>query len=146
MNEYYRIPLKFSDLFKKKELPRCRDVGESISQHIHLILTSQFGEYRYDPTFGCNIWDHDFENIFINEDWNDRVSGSLKQAIDRHEPRLKNASVRAEIMQEEIQPGSKATPMRIKQKVVVHVEGVLSSTNERFETTQKLYLSPLSYD
>ena len=140
------MPLKFGDLLKKKELPKCRDIGESISQNINLMITSKFGEYRYDPTFGSNIWDSDFENIFANDDWSERVSGSLKSIIEAHEPRLKNIVVTAAINQEEI-PSSGTNPQyRIKQKVVVQIEGSLANTNERFSTTQKLYVSPLSFD
>src|ERR1700677_3510421 len=100
--EYYKLPLKFNDLFKKKELPNCRDIGESISQHINLIITSRFGEYRFDRSFGSNIWEYDFENITTNDDWSEKISGSLKTIIEQHEPRLKNIFVHAEIMQEEI--------------------------------------------
>src|ERR1017187_9062277 len=107
--EYYKLPLKFSDLFKKKELPKCKDIGESISQNIHLMITSKFGAYRYDPTFGSNIWDSDFENIFANDDWSERVSKALRDIIAAHEPRLKNIVVTAEINQEEI-PATAANP------------------------------------
>ena len=144
--EYYKLPIKFGDLMKKRELPRCRDIGESISQNIHLMITSRFGEYRFDPTYGSNIWDSDFENIFAEADWSDRVSEALKKIIELHEPRLKNVSVMAAINQEEI-PGSKNNPQyRIKQRVIVEIEGTLTTTNERFSTTQKLYISPLSFD
>jgi phage baseplate assembly protein W len=146
MNEYYRIPLKFGDLFKKQELPKCRDIGESISQNIHLMITARFGEYRYDPGFGSEIWDNDFENIFANDEWNERVSRSLKEIIEKHEPRLKDVSVKAEITQEEIPNKGPEHLLRIKQKVIVRVEGKLSSTNEHFESIQKLYVSPLSFD
>ena len=144
--EYYKLPLKFGDIIKKKELPKCKDIGESISQNIHLMITSKFGEYRFDSTFGSNIWDSDFENIFANDDWSDTVSKALRDIIVLHEPRLKNVEVKSEINQEEI-PGSGADPQyRIKQKVVVQISGNLSDTNERFSTTQKLYISPLSFD
>jgi predicted component of type VI protein secretion system len=144
--EYYKLPIKFGDLMKRRELPRCRDIGESISQNIHLMITSRFGEYRFDPTYGSNIWDSDFENIFAEADWSDRVSEALRMIIELHEPRLKNVTVMASINQEEI-PASKNNPQyRIKQRVVVEIEGVLTTTNERFSTTQKLYISPLSFD
>ncbi|MDX2002103.1 MAG: GPW/gp25 family protein [Chitinophagales bacterium] len=142
MVEYYSMPLKFADLFKKKELARCRDIGDSISQNIQLILTSRFGEYRYDPTYGCDIWEHDFENIFLQDNWNDRVSNSLKLIIEQHEPRLKDIDVSAVVSQEEL---SGTGNRRIKQRVTVTVRGKLVTTNERFETVQKLFISPLSF-
>ena len=144
--EYYKLPLKFGDIMKKKELPKCRDIGESISQNINLMITSKFGEYRFDPTYGSNIWDSDFENIFANEDWSSRVSKSLTDIIALHEPRLKNIEVTAEINQEEIADNSANPQYRIKQKVVVNIQGTLTNTNERFSTTQRLYVSPLSFD
>jgi len=144
--EYYKLPLKFADIMKKKELPKCKDIGESISQNINLMITSKFGEYRFDQTFGSNIWDSDFENIFANEDWSTRVSQSLTDIIALHEPRLKNIVVTAEINQEEIADNSANPQYRIKQKVVVNIQGTLTNTNERFNTTQRLYVSPLSFD
>jgi predicted component of type VI protein secretion system len=146
MSEYYRVPLKLNELYKKAELGKCRDVGESISQHINLIITSRFGEYRFDSSFGSNIWEHDFENLTTNDEWSEKISGSLKNIIELHEPRLKNIFVNAEIMQEEISTAAAAAPLRIKQRVVVRVEGKLAATNENFETTQKLFISPLSFD
>lgn len=144
--EYYKLPLRFDDLMKKKELNRCKDIGESISQNIHLMITSKFGEYRFDTAYGSNIWDSDFENIFANEDWSDKVSGALRNIIVAHEPRLKNVEVKAEINQEEIADNSSNPQYRIKQKVVVRIDGNLTNTNERFSTTQRLYVSPLSFD
>ena len=61
--QFYNIPIKFSDLTEKKELAKI-GLGESISRLIHLIAITHFGECKFDDTFGCEIWEHDFENIW----------------------------------------------------------------------------------
>jgi phage baseplate assembly protein W len=147
MNRYYRFPIRFGDLTQRKELPTV-DLITSIRQNVYLILTSEFGEYRYDVTYGCSIWDHDFENIVSIHSWKDHMAQSLKNAIVNHESRLSNVRVRIEIDQEErpIHKGDKSIA-RLKKCVDVHVTGNLKETNQTFNPPpQRLYISPFSFD
>jgi phage baseplate assembly protein W len=59
---YYKIPLKLSGLLEGNELPTI-DLRDSISSTLELIIMTRFGEHRHDPSFGCEIWDLDFELI-----------------------------------------------------------------------------------
>ena len=147
MNSYYRFPLKFEDVMQKNELPGV-DLVTSIRQNLYLILTSEFAEYRYDNSYGCSIWDEDFENISSIHNWKDRMSNSLKQTIGNHEPRLSSVRVRIEIDQEE-KPLNAAdkTISRLKKCVIISVTGNLVETNQAFNPPpQRLYISPFSFD
>ena len=60
---YYDLPIRFDLLMQKnRELPTC-SLDKSIAQNIFLIITSKFNEHRFDPTYGCEIWETDFELI-----------------------------------------------------------------------------------
>lgn len=62
--EYYKFPLRIGLLLQdgNKSLPKCSE-KESIDQHLELLFTTCPGEHRYDPRYGCRIWDMDFEKV-----------------------------------------------------------------------------------
>lgn len=147
MNSYYRFPLDMSQLMQKKEL-KTTDLVTSIRQNIYLILTSEFGEFRFDETYGCTIWEHDFENIVSVHHWKESMTQALKAAVANHELRLTNVKVRIEINQEErplLSPSR--TISRLKKCVDVFVSGTIKETNQPFNPPpQRLYISPFSFD
>ncbi|MFN0030919.1 MAG: GPW/gp25 family protein [Flavobacteriales bacterium] len=147
MNDnYYKFPINFSRLMNKGELPVC-GLEKSIAQNIYLILTSEFGEYRFDESYGCSVWDHDFENIVAVHAWKDRMAQSIKQSLMRHEERLQNIVVRIDIGQEEKAFEGRSHINRIKKCVDITVSGIIASTNQNFPPyTQRLYISPFSFD
>ncbi len=141
--QYYSLPLLFTDLLKKNDLTKCRDLKESICQNIHLILTSHFGEYKQDPTYGCSIWENDFENIVSINLWKEQVGKSVKLVLINHERRLTNITVKTDISQEEI---TNSHLKKLKKKVDVAVEANIAETNEPFYFKDSLFISPLSFD
>jgi len=147
MNRYYRFPLVFEDVIQKKEL-KMTDLNKSIAQNIYLILTSEFGEYRFDDSYGCSIWEHDFENISSVHTWKDQIAQSTRQSILRHEPRLDQVKVKVEIGLEEkkLMVVSRSVS-RLKKCVDITVTGNIVETNQTFPAyTQRLYISPFSFD
>ncbi|MCC6599669.1 MAG: GPW/gp25 family protein [Crocinitomicaceae bacterium] len=146
MSRYYRFPLDMGAVIQKKDLA-ATDLDKSIAQNIYLILTTEFGEYRYDESFGCSIWDHDFENIVSVHAWKDQIAQSVKLSVLKHEPRLSNVRVKVEIGQEEKALISKKTISRLKKCIDVTVSGNFVDTNQPFSPyTQRLYISPFSFD
>jgi phage baseplate assembly protein W len=138
---YYTLPLRFDELMQKRQHKRC-NMKESIAQHIYLILTSHFGEKRYDPDFGCNIWEQDFE-VVSNIKWKDNVKTSVTEAIERYERRLVNPSVRIEVDEFEF---SHNENRRVKRRVALWIEGYTVKTNEPFEFYEQIFISPMSID
>jgi phage baseplate assembly protein W len=137
---YYKLPLQLNRISKKKEHPKC-NLADSVAAMIHLISVTYFGECKHDETFGCEIWEHDFENIVNSQSYRDQLKESIKQTIQEHEPRLSNVWVDVQIEQIE----NKLFQRRIKSRIQLRVEGTMTLTNEPFSHTDQFFIGPLSY-
>ena len=140
MSDYYYLPLRPGDLIEKKEHPRCT-LNESVALMIRLIITSEFGEFKHDNSFGCEIWEHDFENIVNTQLYKDQLKKSIQQTIEKHEPRL--SDVRIEIQFEQIE--SLKGNRRIKSRIRLLIKGSLTMTNESFAYNEQFFIGPLSF-
>src|ERR1700744_1006601 len=95
MTGYYELPINFSTLMQTNhDLPTC-ELKMSIAQNINLIITSKYNEHRFDDTYGCVIWNMDFELVLNENAWREKVNQSVMQSLKRHEKRLEiyNTSV-----------------------------------------------------
>jgi phage baseplate assembly protein W len=108
---------------------------------IHLICTSNFGECKHEDEFGCELWDHDFENITSGDSFKMSVRDSIQAGISKYEKRITNVQV--EIDLEQIM--STLQGRRVKNRVTVTVTGNLAMTNERIHHTEHFFIGPLSY-
>src|SRR4051812_19271337 len=97
---YYSLPLDLASVVERQALPRC-SLQESIAQHLYLMLTTHFGESRYEPAFGCQVWEQDFEALTTMR-WKDTVQQSIEQAIRTYEPRLVRARAQVAVMDFEL--------------------------------------------
>ncbi len=140
MPEYYSLPLNLAEIIEKKEHPRCT-LNESVAAMIHLITTSQFGESKHDNSFGCEIWEHDFENIVNTQLYKDQLMKSIKLTIETHEPRLSDVRIDIQIEQIESRVGNR----RIKSRISLRIKGSLTMTNEPFAYSEQFFVGPLSY-
>jgi phage baseplate assembly protein W len=138
--DYYKIPIRFDELTKKHDLPRC-GLKESVSGMVRLLATSSFGECKHDESFGCDIWNHDFENITNAQFFKENVRESLNEAISRFEKRIEFVSVEVDIEQ----VISRIKRKRIKNRILLTVKGKLAMTNEDFMFSEHFYIGPLSY-
>ncbi|TGE07759.1 GPW/gp25 family protein [Hymenobacter fodinae] len=137
-NDYYRLPLNFEELLQRRPLARC-SAQESIAQHLYLMLTTHFGESRFDPNFGCVVWQQDFEAM-TNMRWKDNVQRSVEQSIAEREPRLEQVKVVVGVEDFEM----KGVTQRIRKRLEVNVRAVLHRTNEPFAFRASLFVAPLS--
>lgn len=145
-NKLYRLPISMTALIGKKQLEPC-DQKRSIAQNLHLILTTKYGEYKYDKHFGCALWDLEFENLTVNPSFRDALTSSIKECIEIYELRLTNISISLDFKIEELPPREgKFDRKRIKRKFEIKINGDLVTTNESFNFSHKLYLSPFSYN
>jgi predicted component of type VI protein secretion system len=139
MTEYYTLPLRLDDVIRKKQHRLCT-LKESVAQNVYLIVTTQFAESRYDETYGCVVWEQEFESISrIN--WIDAAQPSIKKAIIEHEKRLTNVDVFVDIENYELVLNK---TIRIKKRITVRVKAVLAKTNEPYEFAERIYVSPMS--
>ncbi len=137
---YYRLPLDLEGILERRQLPRC-SVQESIAQHLYLMLTTHFGESRYEPAFGCQVWEQDFEAMTTMR-WKDNVQQSIEQTIRAYEPRLVQAQAQVAVMDFEL----KNVAQRIRKRLEVTVTATLFRTNEPFAFQASLFVAPLSVD
>jgi len=137
---YYRLPLDLSGLVERQQLPRC-SVQESIAQHLYLMLTTHFGESRYEPQFGCQVWEQDFEAMTTIK-WKDNVQHSIEEAIKAYEPRLVRARAQVAVMDFEL----KHVSQRIRKRLDVSISATIHHTNEPFAFQASLFVAPLSVE
>jgi phage baseplate assembly protein W len=140
MNEFYRIPLQLGKVTRKKEIPKC-SLPDSVAQMIHLIVTTGFGECKHNPSFGCEIWEKDFENIANSQLYREILRKSIQNTLDKQEHRLTGIRVDIQIEQVDYRMFNRRTKSRIK----VKISGMLTKTNEPFSFSDQFFIGPLSY-
>ena len=136
--DYYRLPLNFEQLLQQRPLARG-SMQESIAEHLYLMLTTHFGESRFDPAFGCVVWEQDFEAM-TNMRWKDNVQRSVEATIAAREPRLAQVKVLVGVDDFEM----KGVNQRIRKRLEVTIRAVLHRTNEPFAFRASLFVAPLS--
>lgn len=136
------IPVNFKDIKQKGDVTRI-SVNNSIHNLIHLIVTTTYGELRHNPTFGCDIWKFDFENIYNLPYFKEEIKKSLRNSILINEKRLTNVNIDLNI--EQVEVPTKVSNRRIKIRIVFVVTGVIEKTNETFTHQDRFYIGPLSY-
>lgn len=140
----YNIPLRLGDAMEGKSLPSC-DPEASVQNNLALIITTRFGEHRSDLTFGCEIWDLDFELIVSARLWEEKLRQSLLKSILTHEQRLSGVEINIAISDVEKFNVLKQFT-EIKKRVDIKITGVMKKTGEAFAFHTNLFLSPLSVD
>jgi phage baseplate assembly protein W len=138
----YKKPFRFGRLLQGNDLEN-QDIGASVSQYLELIIFTRFGEHRFMPDFGCEVWDLDFELIVSESTWEEKLRQSLLHSITRYEQRIYDVNIAVHIKEV-----SKFYPLRnvseIKKKLEIIIKGKLRQTGENYLFSTSLYLSPLS--
>ena len=141
--EYYSLPILFGDLIQKKNHSKCSLI-QSVAQNLHLMLITRFGENRSNLTYGCGIWDDEFEILISKNEIEQNIHDSLKKSIGLYEKRITNVSISVELKQEQIgfNIGEK---VRIKRKVEISITGNLVMTNETCSFKDSFFIGPISF-
>jgi phage baseplate assembly protein W len=139
-NDYLKLPIQTGLIMGQNSLKRC-SLSESVSDMIHLIILTHFGENKQDVSFGNELWDHDFETIDNIHSFREKIAESLKTAVTRHEKRLTDVKVNIGFEQSM----TSVYKRRIKQKIRIRIEGTLIKTNEAFSFGEMFFMGPLSY-
>lgn len=146
-NDYYKLPLRLDLIIQGANLrqnPVLMDelmcsVDASLQDHVYLIITTQFREARYDPQFGCTIWEEEFNS---NNDWNDtrwtdRIQMSIREGIQQHEKRLSRVNVLVHVDRE----GSTDAHKRL----IIEIKAEIRKSNHREFTFQReILIAPFS--
>jgi phage baseplate assembly protein W len=139
--EYYTLPLDLGKVMRQEEHPKC-SLMESVKHHLHLLVTTAFGEFPEDPGFGCGIWEFDFDNLTSAHKLREYIRESLHASVLKHEQRVGNLRVTIGLRQEEV---AEQESSRVKKRIDVTIAGVLVSTNEPFVYRDSFFVGPLSY-
>lgn len=139
---YYKIPFQFKAMMDGNELPVC-DLITSVTKNLELIIMTRFGEHRSNPSFGCEIWDLDFELIVSASLWEEKLRQSLLKSITTHETRLSDIDITVAITDLEKFNNFRQF-VEIKKRVEIKISGVLHKTGEPVNFRTNLFLSPLS--
>jgi len=139
---YYPIPIDFQELTKKKELPKTT-LEKSIDNYIRLVLTSHFGECKFDEGFGCEIWEVDFDLLKDLTLMRDNIKTFVTEAVKLQEPRLKLTNVEVRIGN--AQSASYENAVRFKRKVLIRISGHIKETNKPFTFNTQFFIGPFSY-
>ena len=141
---YYTIPLQLGEVMKGNEMPAC-DLVQSITKNLELLITTRFGEHRSDPSFGCEIWELDFELIVSAALWEEKLRQSLMKSISAHEHRLSDIDITVSVTDTERLNVLKQFT-EIKKRVNISLSATIHKTGEPFQFRTNMFLSPLSME
>jgi len=146
MDINYKLPIDFSGLFESdvRNLS-IQNEKDSIKQNLELIITTNPGEHKYNPKFGCEIWNLDFERVESKTLWEERFVQAVSKAVNLYEPRIHDVEVFVNFVdtkREEV--ATRAT--FIKTKANIRIIARMINTNERFSFVLSLFLGPLNPD
>lgn len=140
---FLSLPLQLDIVPQRGLLSHC-SLQQSIAQHIHLILTTSLGELVSDESFGCGLWDADFDNLSGRSKLKDGLVNALDAAIRIHEPRVQFTRTELQLHQDEL--SSSGANRRIKNRLDITISGVLKGTSEPIVYKDHFFISPLSYN
>lgn len=144
--EGYTIPVDFGSFYKTKQLPKC-SIQESIARHLHLLIITTHEEFDFDAEYGCDIWDHEFEHEQTSQVWAEKLAHTMEEVLMRYESRIANIQVKAAVSQAEFeQKDGFNVAKRMKKKLRFDLKATLTSTNEEFNFSDSVLLSPFSTD
>jgi len=138
---YYKLPIDFGGLMKKQDLAKIA-LEDSISQSIYTLMTTVFGECKFDETYGCELWDTDFDLLKSDDELKVFVAKSLKNSIIQHEKRIFLQDIEIRISEQNL---GEINKKRIKKKVLVSVRAIVLETNRPYTFRNSFFVSPLSY-
>lgn len=140
MPDFYTIPFPFESFLRQKDEDLYCSQELSLRQSINLIITTRLGAFRFDPEFGCHIWDMDFVVPSNLNTWKEEIKQSLYEAIVRHESRIEEIRRFAV----EVKKGNSGEIRRIHQRLDIELEGTVKGTHDAFAYSETLYFSPFS--
>lgn len=143
MRPFYRLPLQCAQLTRPGRHPLLSQ-EEAIRQHIHLLLRTHYHGCRYDPAYGCYVWDKDFDNIQSIHRWKDELEELVRQTIGDYERRL--SAVVSAVTVDELPVADPKTGQvnRFSKRITITIEGTITQTNQPMVHREYMFFSPLS--
>lgn len=138
---FYKIPFDFKKLSIGEDARRVV-LEESLAQYIALIITTIFGEYKYDLEFGTIIWETDFNLLANPNQLKDLIKESVFEKVKKYETRLIVTDVTLEVVEDTL---SYETNIRVKKRLDIVVYGIIKQTNQPYYYKSSYFLAPFSF-
>lgn len=138
---YYKLPLDFKRLTSGEDLRKVT-IEESLALYISLIITTIFGEYKYDTDFGTIIWETDFNMLSNVNQLKDMIKESVHQKVKQYEKRLTVTDVTLGVSEDTV---SYTKNIRVKKRLDITVYGVINKTNQPYYYKSSYFLAPFSF-
>lgn len=138
--DYLKLPLDFSTALKG-QMERC-SYEESIAQHIMMLIVTHYGEMEGKNDYGSVIWDLEYNQVVINNDWEEKVRKSLEKTITNYERRLRD--IRVQVTLTEVEEEIRNKYPNARRRVKISVKGFMTSNGKSFHFSTYLYISPIS--
>jgi len=138
---FYKIPIDFKRLTTGEDIRKVT-IEESLAQYISLIITTIFGEYKYDDGFGTVIWETDFNLLANANQLKDMIKESVHEKVKQYEKRLIVTDVTLGVSEDTI---SYDTNIRVKKRLDIVVYGVIKKTNQPYYYKSSYFLAPFSF-
>jgi len=137
---YYKIPIDFKNLTRGEDIKKVT-IEESLAQYISLVITTIFGEYKYDENFGTMIWETDFNLLANANQLKDAIKDSVFSKVKEYEKRLTITDVTLAIGEDTV---SYTTKIRVKKRLDIVVYGIIKKTNQPYYYKSSYFLAPFS--
>jgi phage baseplate assembly protein W len=138
---YYKIPIDFKALSAGQNLRKVT-IEESLAQYISLIITTIFGEYKYDNDFGTIIWETDFNLLANPNQLKDMIKESVHEKVKKYEQRLTVTDVTLTVSEYTV---SYTKNIRVKKRLDIVVYGIINKTNQPYYYKSSYFLAPFSF-
>lgn len=138
---FYKIPIDFKRLTSGEDVRKVT-IEESLAQYISLIITTIFGEYKYDDEFGTVIWETDFNLLANANQLKDMIKESVHEKVKKYEHRLIVTDVTLGVSEDTV---SYEANIRVKKRLDIVVYGVIKKTNQPYYYKSSYFLAPFSF-
>ena len=138
---FYKIPIDFKRLTTGEDIRKVT-IEESLAQYISLIITTIFGEYKYDDEFGTVIWETDFNLLANANQLKDMIKESVHEKVKKYEKRLTITDVTLGVSEDTV---SYEANIRVKKRLDIVVYAVIKKTNQPYYYKSSYFLAPFSF-
>lgn len=145
INKNYKMPFNPERLMSEDGSVEMCGMAESIAQNLMLLITTKKGENRFDADYGNAVWDIEFENAVTTVEWEALFVESMKEQIEKYEPRIYAPRIAVHIEYVEHSYETKKYS-EIKKRAKIAINARLTETGETYSFATELFLSPMSID
>lgn len=144
-NSYCKIPFDPESLISPNSKAKTCGMAESIAQNLMLLITSRRRENRFNPDYGNDVWEFEFDNAITLAKWEALFIESLKRQIKAYEPRITQPKIEVHMQQVEHTYSTRKFS-EIKKRAKIAINAKLIDTGEPYRFATELYIGPMSID